>query len=48
VYSSEGLRSALVPQFPHLSIAAVLGALAGFELMFLIFGLRQFRRKAVH
>jgi ABC-2 type transport system permease protein len=48
VYSSEGLRSALVPQFPHLSIAAILGALAGFDLVFLTFGLRQFRRKAVH
>jgi ABC-2 type transport system permease protein len=48
VYSSEGLRSALVPQFPHLSIAAILGALAGFNLVFLAFGLRQFRRKAVH
>jgi len=48
VYSSEGLRSALVPQFPHLSIAVILGALAGFNLVFLAFGLRQFRRKAVH
>src|SRR6266545_519160 len=48
VYSSEGLRSALVPQFPHLSIAAILGALAGFDLVFLTFGLRQFRKKAVH
>ena len=27
VYASEGLRSALVPQFPHLSIAVILGAL---------------------
>src|SRR6266496_2550400 len=48
VYSSEGLRSALAPQFPHLSIAVILGALAGFNLVFLAFGLRQFRRKAVH
>ncbi len=48
VYSSEGLRSALVPQFPHLSIAAILGALAGFDQVFLTLGLCQFRRKAVH
>ncbi len=48
VYSSEGLRSALVPQFPHLSTAAILGALTAFDLVFLSFGLRQFRRKAIH
>ncbi len=48
VYSSEGLRSALVPQFPHLSIPAILGALIGFDAAFLIAGLRQFRKKAVH
>jgi ABC-2 type transport system permease protein len=48
VYSSEGLRSALVPQFPHLSVMAILGALVAFDAVFLTVGLRQFRRKAVH
>jgi len=47
VYASEGLRGALVPQFPHLASAAVLGALLVFNGLFLAFGLRQFRRKAV-
>ena len=48
VYASEGLRSALVPQFPHLSVVAILAALVLFNLAFLAAGLRQFRRKAVH
>ena len=48
VYASEGCAARSCLQFPHLSIAAILGALAGFDLVFLAFGLRQFRRKAVH
>lgn len=48
VYSSEGLRSALVPQFPHLSVTAILCALLAFDAAFLAAGLRQFRKKAVH
>jgi ABC-2 type transport system permease protein len=47
VYASEGFRSTLVPQFPHLPKTAIFGALAFFDLVFLLFGLRQFRRKAV-
>jgi ABC-2 type transport system permease protein len=47
VYASEGLRSALVPQFPHLSVTAVFAALVAFDLAFLLFCLHQFRRKAV-
>jgi ABC-2 type transport system permease protein len=47
VYASEGFRSALVPQFPHLALPAVLGALVSFDAAFLALGLRQFRRKAV-
>ena len=47
VYASEGLRSALVPQFPHLSLPAILAALTVFAVVFVGFGLRQFRRKAV-
>ena len=48
VYSSEGLRSALVPQFPHLSVTLVLCALIAYDIVFLTVGLRQFRKKAVH
>jgi ABC-2 type transport system permease protein len=47
VYASEGLRGTLVPQFPHLSILAVLIALTAFDVLLLAVGLRQFRRKAV-
>ncbi len=47
VYASEGLRAALVPQFPHLSTAVVLVALLFFDLLLLVIGLRQFRSKAV-
>ena len=47
VYSSEGLRAALVPQFPHLSTTAVLIALCFFDLLFLLVGLRQFEKKAI-
>lgn len=47
VYASEGLRAMLVPQFPHLSIVAVLSALFAFDVLLLLVGLRQFERKAV-
>lgn len=47
VYASEGFRSALAPQFPHLSKVGVFAALVLFDVAFLFFGLRQFRRKAV-
>jgi ABC-2 type transport system permease protein len=47
VYASEGLRGALVPQVPHLPVSAVLGALAFFDVLFLVLGLRQFEKKAV-
>ncbi len=47
VYASEGLRSALVPQYPHLSVLLVLAALVLFDLTFVCLGLRQFRKKAV-
>jgi len=48
VYSSEGLRSSLVPQFPHLPVAAILAALIVFDSFFLAAGLLQFRKKALH
>ncbi len=47
VYASEGLRATLVPQFPHLSIVAVLIALVFFDVLLLILGLRQFENKSV-
>ena len=47
VYASEGLRAALVPQFPHLSTVAILAALLFFDLLLLVLGLRQFQSKAV-
>ncbi|MFZ0815983.1 MAG: ABC transporter permease [Candidatus Sulfotelmatobacter sp.] len=45
VYTSEGLRGTLVPQFTHLPLPAVLIALTIFDVGFLAAGLRQFRRK---
>ena len=47
VYASEGLRGTLVPQFPHLPILAVLLGLLIFDVVFLLVGLRQFRKKSV-
>ena len=47
VYASEGFRSVLVPQFPHLSTAVILSGLVLFNVAFIAFGMRQFRRKAL-
>ena len=47
VYASEGFRSALVPASPHLPTGAILGGLVLFNALFIIVGLRQFRRKAL-
>jgi len=41
------MRATLVPQFPHLPIAAVLVALLFFDVLLLFVGLRQFEKKAV-
>ncbi len=46
-YASEGLRATLVPQFPHLSTPFILAALAIFDVLLLVVGLRQFEKKAV-
>ena len=46
-YASEGLRASLVPQFPHLPVVAILIALAIFDCLLLVVGLRQFEKKAV-
>ena len=47
VYASEGFRSALAPQFPHLSGYVVFGGLIVFNALFFRLGLRQFRKKAI-
>lgn len=47
VYASEGMRATLAPQFPHLPLGAVLGALLFFDVLLLVVGLRQFGKKAV-
>ncbi len=47
VYASEGFRSALVPQSPHLPRIVIVAALIAFDAAFLWLGLRQFNRKAV-
>jgi len=47
VYASEGFRSALAPNTPHLPKLAILGALVGFDLAFFVLGLRQFKKKAI-
>jgi ABC-2 type transport system permease protein len=47
VYASEGLRGSLAPQFPHISMAVVLGALLAIDVVLLTTGLNRFRNKAV-
>jgi ABC-2 type transport system permease protein len=47
VYASEGLRGTLAPQYPHISIAAVAGALAVFDAALIVGGLKKFYGKAV-
>ena len=47
VYASEGFRSALVPNAPHLPRTVVVAALVAFDAAFFWLGLRQFKRKAV-
>jgi ABC-2 type transport system permease protein len=46
-YCSEGVRAALVPQFPHLNPWVSLAALAGFGALFTLTGMRGFRRRAL-
>jgi ABC-2 type transport system permease protein len=45
VYMSEGLRASTVAGIPHMSLAAVYGALAGFTILFAAVGVRGFRRR---
>jgi ABC-2 type transport system permease protein len=47
VYASEGFRSALAPQFPHLPVWSIFVGLIVAVTFFLLLGLRQFRKKAI-
>jgi len=47
VYASEGLRGALVPQVPHISLAIVMGVLALADALLLVAGLKRFHKKAI-
>ncbi|HYS53889.1 MAG TPA: ABC transporter permease [Thermoanaerobaculia bacterium] len=47
VYVSEGMRAALTPTVPHMSVVAVLGALVAICGVFLWLGLRAFGRRAI-
>jgi ABC-2 type transport system permease protein len=46
-YSSEGIRAAVVPQVPHLSVLICLPALVGFCVLLTAIGIRGFRRRAM-
>jgi ABC-2 type transport system permease protein len=47
VYASEGLRATMIPQFPHLPLAAVVIGLVFFNALLLAVGLRNFHGKSV-
>ena len=47
VYVSEGMRSALTPTIPHLSLVAIFAALVAMSVLFLWLGLRAFHRRAI-
>jgi len=47
VYASEGFRSALTPQVPHLSLPFIFAGLIGFSALFTYLGLRQFNKRAL-
>jgi len=47
VYVAEGMRAALTPEVPHMSIWAVLGALVTMLTLFCVLGVRSFRKRAL-
>ncbi len=47
VYVAEGLRAALTPTLPHMSLVAVVAALVALTALFLGLGLRSFTRRAL-
>src|SRR5215813_3444655 len=47
VYASEGFRSALTPQLPHMPMWLIFGGLIGFCTLWTYLGLRLFKRRAL-
>ena len=47
VYASEGLRGTLVPRYPHIPVAIVIGVLAVADVILIAAGLNRFNGKAV-
>jgi ABC-2 type transport system permease protein len=46
-YASEGLRSAIVPEVPHMPTAVAAGMLAVATVVFALTGVRGFMRRAI-
>jgi ABC-2 type transport system permease protein len=47
VYMSEGLRAALVPTIPHMSLLAIYAALIGFTALLAYLGVSGFTKKVL-
>ncbi len=47
VYVAEGMRGALTPELPHMSLAAVIAALLAITVVFGVLGIRSFERRAI-
>jgi ABC-2 type transport system permease protein len=47
VYVAEGMRAALTPSVPHMSVVAIVAALLVLTAFFVWIGLRSFRKRAV-
>jgi len=47
VYVSEGMRAALTPALPHMSLPLVAAALVAISALFMLLGLRTFEKRAV-
>jgi ABC-2 type transport system permease protein len=47
VYVAEGMRGALTPELPHMSLWVVIAALLGITVAFWLLGIRSFERRAI-
>jgi ABC-2 type transport system permease protein len=47
VYVAEGLRAALTPGVPHMSLPVVIGALVVITALFWTLGMRSFMKRAL-
>jgi ABC-2 type transport system permease protein len=47
VYVAEGMRGALTPSLPHMSLYAVAFALLALTALFWVLGIRSFERRAI-